>query len=523
MTTKRYPLGIQTFSEIKKGNYLYADKTAYVYKLAHYAKYHFLSRPRRFGKSLFVTTLQAYFEGRKELFEGLQIMQLEQEWISYPVIHIDLSMGKYFRIKNLHAVLDTVLQGYEKQYGLLVAEDMADVYSVRVKNLIDAAYSQTGKQVVVLIDEYDAPMHDVMGNELLQKNIREVVRDFMSPLKLQEAKLRFVFITGISKFSQLSIFSELNNLKILTMKDDYANVCGITEAELIQYFGDGIKDMAQSYGMTQEETVEELRRQYDGYHFTAKSEGVYNPYSIINALDDKQFNSYWFSSATPTFLIELLQQKAMDMLQLEDIWASESRFDVPTEKLTDPIPMLYQSGYLTIKSYDARRRMYRLGFPNEEVRRGFSDSLYQYYAPSDAGERDQLAVAYADTMMATTESMEAFMPHLKAFYNKFPYTLVNNNERHYQAVLYTILTMLGADVVPEYVTSNGRIDLLLRTQKSIYVFELKYGKTTDAAMQQMVSKRYAQAFADDPREKYLVAINFSAQDRTIDDWDIKRV
>ena len=523
MTTKKYPLGIQTFSEIKRGNYLYADKTAYVYKLAHYAKYHFLSRPRRFGKSLFVTTLQAYFEGRKELFEGLEIMQLEQEWTAYPVIHIDLSMGKYFRLKNLHAVLDAVLQGYEKQYGLSVDEDMADVYSVRVKNLIDAAYSQTGKQVVVLIDEYDAPMHDAMGNELLQKEIKEVTRDFMSPLKLQEAKLRFVFITGISKFSQLSIFSELNNLKILTMKDEYANVCGITETELIQYFGDGIKDMAESNGMTQEEAVEELKRQYDGYHFSAKGEGVYNPYSIINALDDKRFNSYWFSSATPTFLIELLQQKGMDMLQLEDIWASESRFDVPTEKLTDPIPVLYQSGYLTIKSYDARRRMYHLGFPNEEVRRGFSDSLYHYYAPSDAGERDQLAVAYTDTLMGATENMEVFMPHLKAFYNKFPYTLVNNNERHYQAVLYTIFTMLGADVVAEHITSNGRIDLLLRTQKSIYIFELKYAKTTDVAMQQMISKQYAQAFADDRREKYLIAINFSANDRTIDDWDIKHL
>ena len=520
MTTKKYPLGIQTFSEIKRGNYLYADKTAYVYKLAHYAKYHFLSRPRRFGKSLFVTTLQAYFEGRKELFEGLEIMQLEQEWTAYPVIHIDLSMGKYFRLKNLHAVLDAVLQGYEKQYGLSVDEDMADVYSVRVKNLIDAAYSQTGKQVVVLIDEYDAPMHDAMGNEQLQKEIKEVTRDFMSPLKLQEAKLRFVFITGISKFSQLSIFSELNNLKILTLKDEYSSCCGITKSELTQYFREGIEEMAEHNGLTYEETLQQLKQHYDGYHFSINSEDIFNPYSIINALDDKEFNSYWFTSGTPTFLIELMQQKNLDMMDLNDIWARAKRFDVPTEMITDPVPVLFQSGYLTIKGYDKQLDMYYLSFPNQEVRQGFSESLCQYYAPSEVGELDAIVYAYKKNVLVN-DDMGAFMPHLKAFYDKFPYTIINNNERHYQAVMFTIFTMLGEDVKVEHATSDGRIDLVLKTDKSIFIFELKYKKSADNAMAQISDKNYAKAFADDGRKVVKVGINFSEDQRSIEGWVIE--
>lgn len=520
---KKYPLGIQTFSEIKKGNYLYVDKTAYVYKLAHYAKYHFLSRPRRFGKSMFVTTLQAYFEGRKELFAGMAIEQLEKDWVSYPVIHIDLSASKYFRLQNLHSALGRLLAPYERLYGVEVDPDFKDVYSARLQGIIEAAYEQTGKQVVVLIDEYDAPMHDTMSNTGLQDEVREIMRDFYSPLKLLEAKLRFVFITGISKFSQLSIFSELNNLKILTLKDEYANVCGITQQELDSCFSEGIDQIAAAQNLTRQEALDVLKLNYDGYHFSGNSEGVYNPYSIINALDDRKFNNYWFSSATPTFLIELLQKKGLDMLQLDNLWASESRFDVPTEKITDPVPVLYQSGYLTIKAYDEHLKMYRLGFPNEEVRSGFSESLYRYYVPEDAGSRDQLAIAYANAMRRGEEDFEAFLPHLKAFYNKFPYTLVNNNERHYQAVMYTIFAMLGLDVEAEHTTSDGRIDILLRTPRSIYVIELKYDKDSSTALRQIENKLYADAFADDVRQKYLVGINFSADKRTIESWIVKKL
>lgn len=344
-------MGIQTFSEMIFGNYLYVDKTALVYQLAYYAKYQFLSPPRRFGKSLLVSTLQAYFEGRKELFKGLAIDGLEKEWTAYPVIHIDLSVSKYYSLGSLQATLDYLLSKYEKVYKIDVPPMYKDVYNIRLMNIIQEAYRQTGRQVVVLIDEYDAPMHDTVNDRALQKEIREQMRNFFSPLKLQDVNLRFVFITGISKFCQLSIFSELNNLKILTLKEEYATVCGFTEQELEDYFKGSIEELAQANRMTYNQALAKLQTQYDGYHFSANSLGVYNPYSIINALDDRKFNNYWFSSATPTFLIELLKKFGINMLQLDELWTSESRFDVPTDEISDPIPVLYQSGYLTIKEY----------------------------------------------------------------------------------------------------------------------------------------------------------------------------
>jgi len=518
----KYPVGIQTFDKVIEGGFSYVDKTALVYQLAHYAQNQFLSRPRRFGKSLLVSTLQAYFEGKKELFKGLEIEKLEQEWISYPVIHIDMSSSKYYCLENLHITLDGLLSNLESLYHVGGVAKDSRAYGQRMKNIIESIVAQTGKKVVVLIDEYDAPMYDSMKNKKMQDEIREIMRDFFSPLKQQDANLRFVFITGISKFSQMSIFSELNNLKILTMKDEYASVCGFTEKELLDEFEDDIHELADANELSYEEALAELRKYYDGYHFSAKSPGIYNPFSIINALDDKECNNYWFSSGTPTFLIELLQEKGYDMLQLDELWASESRFNVPTEKITDPVPVLYQSGYLTIKEYDRGRRQYRLGFPNEEVRQGFSESLFRYYSPDGMGNYDALCGAYYEHVTRDGD-MEAFIPHLKTFYDKFPYTLVNNNERHYQAVMYTIFAMLGADVTPELSTSDGRIDMVLKTSACIYVFELKYGKEAAVAMKQIEDKRYAAAFMDDKREKVLVGINFSEDSRTIDDWKVHKL
>lgn len=511
-------MGIQTFSEIVKGNYYYADKTDTVYRLAHYAKYHFLSRPRRFGKSLFVSTLQAYFEGKRELFKGLAIEQMEQEWTVYPVVHLDMSGGKYFDLENLHAIINDTLTSYEQSYDIEVTEPKA--YGTRLKRIIHEANLQTGKQVVILIDEYDAPMHDSMSDKSLQKVIRNILRDFFSPLKQCDSILRFVFITGISKFSQLSIFSELNNLKILSMKEEFSDICGLTEEELKHYFREGIHEMAVKNRLTEEETLGKLREHYDGYRFTAEGPGLYNPYSIINALDDRKFNSYWFTSGTPTFLIELLQQMDLSMLDLDDIWAQDSRFDVPTDDITDPIPVLYQSGYLTIKEYDDTIGMYHLGFPNEEVRHGFSESLFRYYAPLQMGDYDAVVMAYRREVLLHRD-MEAFLPHLKTFYDKFPYALINNNERHYQAVMYTIFALLGADIRAEEQTSCGRMDIVVKTPHAIYIFELKYNKSADAAVRQIEEKDYAAAYADDPRPVVKVGINFSEDQRSMENWKIK--
>lgn len=518
MAAKKYPLGIQTFSEIAKGNYYYADKTDVVYRLVHYAKYHFLSRPRRFGKSLFVSTLQAYFEGRKELFKGLAIEQLEQEWTEYPVIHLDLSGGKYYSIENLHDILNMILLRQEEKYG--IENNKSQAYSARLTHILETAIQKTGKQVVVLIDEYDSPMHDSMSDKVLQEKIRNIMRDFFSPLKEQEKNLRFVLITGISKFSQLSIFSELNNIKNISMKDEYSDICGITKEQLLTDFKDGIETMAAHNSLTFNETVEKLKEHYDGYHFTPNSPDIFNPYSIINALDDRDFNSYWFTSGTPTFLIELLQKNGIDMLQLNNLWARDNRFDVPTDSITDPIPVLYQSGYLTIKEYNSKLRMYRLGFPNEEVRQGFSESLYRYYAPTLMGELDTVVYKYREKVLLE-DDIEAFLPYLQTFYDKFPYTIINNNERHYQAVMFTIFSMLGADVKVEEPTPDGRIDMVLKTDTAIYVFELKYNKSADVAIQQIKQKDYAKIYVRDGRKIVKVGLNFSEDRRSLENWKVE--
>ena len=448
----------------------------------------------------------------------MAIEKLEQEWTVYPVLHFDISQSKYFDVDAVKKALNVLLTPYEKLYG--IETDPTESNSNRLSNIIEKAASQTGKQVVILIDEYDAPMHDSTGKETLQDDIRNIMRDFFSPLKKEEGNLRFVLITGISKFSQLSLFSELNNLKNISMKDEYSDICGITKEQLVTDFKEGIEAMAEHNDLTFDETVEQLKEHYDGYHFTPNCPDIFNPYSIINALDDKDFNSYWFTSGTPTFLIEMLQKDGIDLLRLNNLWVKDSRFDAPTEKLTDPIPVLYQSGYLTIKEYDKRRRLYRLSFPNEEVRQGFSESLVRYYAANNLYDFDNIVLAYADYMLAE-ENIEAFLPHLKTFYDKFPYTIINNNERHYQAVMFTIFAMLGADVMVEEVTPDGRIDMVLKTDKTIYIFELKYNKSAEVAILQIKQKDYAKIYANDGRKIVKVGLNFSEDRRSLDNWKVE--
>lgn len=496
---------------------MYVDKTALAYQMVHENKYCFLNRPRRFGKSLLVTLLQAYFEGKQELFKGLAMQQLEHEWLSYPVIHLDISKGKFYDMASLHATLDSLLADYEARYSLYVEYEKA--YNVRLQNIIKAAYAQTGREVVVLIDEYDAPMHDSMKNPDLQEQIRNAMRNLFSPLKGEERHLRFVFLTGISKFSQLSIFRELNNITNISMLDKYSDICGISRNELVSIFKADIRELANENEMTYDEALSELQHHYDGYHSSGRGEDVYNPYSLFNTLASNEFDDYWFSTGTPTFLIDLLQEKHLDMLDLDDITATADRFDTPTETIIDPVPVLYQSGYLTIKAYNRRSKIFKLGFPNTEVKTGFSNSLFRYYAPDNLGEKDALYAAYYECLVEH-DDMEAFIPHLQTFYKKFPYTLVNNNERHYQAVFYTCLLMLGADIRAEVPTADGRIDMLLFTKKSIYVFELKYEHSADVAMQQINQKNYAIAFAEDGRKVYKVGINFSADRRCIESWKV---
>lgn len=374
MTPMLYPLGIQTFSEIRNRNMLYVDKTAYVYRLASSGKFFFLSRPRRFGKSLLVSTFQSYFEGKKELFKGLAIEQLEHEWNEYPVLHFDMSGGKHMNKEQLNRYLLYILKSNEERFE--VNTDSTDP-NIRLSNLINSIYQQTGKQVVVLIDEYDAPLLDVVHQEEDLGALRQIMRNFFSPLKLSEPYLRFVFITGITKFSQLSIFSELNNIKNISMDEPYAGICGITKDELLTQMSNDIDMLAAKLSLTREETINQLKENYDGYHFTIPGPDVFNPYSLLNCFADGKLNAYWFASGTPTYLIEMMRKFDMMPANIgQDIEADKGDFDAPTETLTTIIPLLYQSGYLTIKKYTPETDLYTLGIPNKEIRVGLLSMTY---------------------------------------------------------------------------------------------------------------------------------------------------
>ena len=481
MKGRRYPLGIQTFKNIIEGNYVYVDKTDLIYELVHEKKYCFLSRPRRFGKSLLVTTLQAYLEGKKELFKGLKLEALEKDWEKHPVIHLDLSKGKYYNMESLIETLDKILETYEDLYQITSVS--TEAFNVRLIRIINAAKQKTDRNVVVLIDEYDAPMHDSMKDKDLQDKIRDIMRNFFSPLKSEEDNLHFVFLTGISKFSQLSIFSELNNITNISMWDKYSSICGISKEELLENFHDDIEDLAQANDMNYEEALAELRYNYDGYHFSGKGADMYNPYSMFNCLETHEFDSYWFSTGTPTFLIELLTN-------------------------------IYNNVITCI--------LWRKISHNRSVWRNYTSlpSLMKRCARASPTASSAIIPQTAWATVMYRYITIAFL-HLQTFYRKFPYTLVNNNERHYQAVLYTILLILGCDVTPEVPTSDGRIDMVLKTKRSVYILELKYKKDAEAAMEQIDSKDYLAAFADDSRKKYKVGINFSEDRRSIDDWKVE--
>ena len=509
-----YPVGEQDFPSLRKAGMVYVDKTALIYQLATKGSHYFLSRPRRFGKSLLISTLEAYFQGRKELFHGLAIEQLEREWTAHPVLRLDMSRGKAISVPFLNSMLNRVLESNESQFGLL--SNVNDAPGTRLDRLIETAYKQTGKPVVVLVDEYDAPMLDSQDNPALQAEIRQIMRDFYSPLKAQAARLRFVFLTGITKFSQLSIFSELNNLMNISMMPQYEALCGITAEEMVTQMRPGIECLAEHHGCTFDEMVARLKMNYDGYHFGERLVDVYNPFSLVKVFQYFKLGQYWFESGTPTWLLELLGGKDIELDELEHIEAPASRFDQPTEQVDDPIPVLYQSGYLTIKDYDPDSELYTLGIPNREVRIGLGDSLVKY-VKARPGSNDYLRKVYFQLRRGTA-TLADFMAKLKDFYSAIPYDVANDNERHYQAILYAVLASFGTDVRVEERTAAGRADLVLLMPQEIYVMELKYGHTVQEAMEQLRARDYAAKWRHDGRPLRLLAINISKETRTVDDW-----
>ena len=514
-TYRRYPIGIQNFEQLRNNNCVYIDKTELIYKLTHSDSVYFLSRPRRFGKSLLVSTLEAYFQGKKHLFEGLAMERLETEWTEYPVLHMDFSRRKYTDEDKLNELLNIQISHWEQLYG---SDEKECSFSGRFEGVIRRAYEKTGKQVVVLVDEYDSPLLDTNSNPDLQKKLRNVVRDFFSPLKGAGQYLRFLLLTGISKFSQLSIFSELNNLQNISMRDEYSALCGITEKELLTDLRLDIQRMAEANKETYEEACAHLKKQYDGYHFSENSEDIYNPFSLFNALNAKKYKNYWFSTGTPTFLIELLQNVQFDVRMMDGMTAMDDQFDAPTEVITDPIPVLYQSGYLTIKSFDPMFKIYTLAYPNNEVRYAFTEALLPRYVHRFPRENTFYIVSFLQDLMKG--DIESCLERTRSFFASIPHDLENKTEKHYQTIFYLLFRLMGQYVDVEVKSAIGRADVVLKLSDAIYVFEFKYDGTPDEALAQIDSKQYAIPYQPDGRRIVKIGVNFDSATRTIGEWKI---
>mgnify|MGYP002615054037 CR=1 FL=1 len=516
---RRYPIGIQTFFKIREENYLYMDKTEYIYQMTHSASgYVFLSRPRRFGKSLLASTLHSYFSGRKELFRGLAMERLETEWTEYPVLHFDMSMAKHVDKERLERLLDFMLSDYERAFGLDATDGDANL---RLTRLIKRAYEQTGRQVVVLIDEYDAPLLDVVHEKENLDVLRNVMRNFYSPLKACDPYLKFVFLTGITKFSQLSIFSELNNIKNISMDEPYAAICGITEEEMLTQMQEDMDRLAAKLDVTPEEILEKLKENYDGYHFTFPSPDIYNPFSLLNAFADGKFGSYWFGSGTPTYLIKMLEKFGVEPSEVGGKTAAVEDFDAPTETMSSITPLLYQSGYITIKGYDSELGLYTLDIPNKEVRVGLMRSLLPYYV-STPTEKTNTMVAYLSRDIRN-DDMDSALRRLQTFLSTIPYCDNTRYEGHYQQMFYIIFSLLGSFVDVEVRTPRGRVDVVLRTKTTLYVMELKLDKTAGEAMEQINLKNYPERFALCGLPVVKVAINFDSERCTIGEWKLQTI
>ena len=517
MAIRQYPLGIQTFSEIINKKMLYIDKTAYIYNIAASGKYFFLGRPRRFGKSLLVSTMQSYFEGKKQLFRGLAIEKLESEWTEYPVLHFDMSGGKHMDAEQFEQYLGYRLEEEEKKWGIAIHVNGANN---RLIELINTAYDKTGKQVVVLVDEYDAPMLDVVHETDCLDKLRNTMRNFYSPLKYCEPKLRFVFLTGITKFSQMSMFSELNNIKNISMDNEYAAICGITEEEMLTQMSDDIDALAQAQGIGREEAISKLKDNYDGYHFSAKSPDMFNPYSLLNCFADNEFNDYWFSSGTPTYLLNMMRKyEVMPTDVITRVEADASEFDAPTENMTTIMPLLYQSGYITIKDYNRAYNYYTLDVPNKEVKVGLTKALIPSYVTRNTLATTNTARRIAQAL--DKRDMDGALRLLQTFLGNIPYCENTNYEGHYQQLLFVVFSLLTDFLVDvEVHTPNGRVDIVLLTRTDLYLIELKLNKTAQEAMRQIDLKDFRQRFALCGKPVTKVGINFDAEKKTIGNWVI---
>ena len=483
----KYPIGVQTFRDIVEGDYLYIDKTGFVHDLAENYKYVFLSRPRRFGKSLLSSTIHSYFAGDAELFNGLKAGELKKEWTKHPVFHFDMSTAKHLNEEQLLRTISYKLEEYEITFGKddHLSED--DIHA-RFERIIKVAVEQTGEKAVIIIDEYDAPLLDVMNDQERLIPMRQIMRNFYSPVKSLDPYLRFVFITGINKFAQLSIFSELNNLQNISMMPKYSAICGISQSEIETQMQEPVKRMAESLGISYEETLEELKHNYDGYHFSGRSEDIYNPFSLIKSLDAQDFGSYWFDTGTPTYLLERLKNSEIDETTLDSMpMIPESDFDVSPEISDNVLPVLYQTGYLTIKDYDRALHLYTLGYPNKEVKIGFTQGLLAQYKNKSTTGSGFVAKFF---VAMYKHDIDAALTLMQSYLAGIPYDLENKSEKHFQTIIYLIFSLLGYYTQAEVKSAVGRADAVCRTKDRVYVFEFKVDGSAEEALRQIDEKGY---------------------------------
>ena len=511
----KYPIGIQSFESIRQAGYLYLDKTALVFQLVTRGKFYFLSRPRRFGKSLLISTLEAYFLGKRELFKGLAIEQLEKDWTQYPVLHLDLNAEKYTTEEALTTILNRHLCMWEEKYG---ASEKEKSVSDRFVGIIRRAYGQTGQKVVILVDEYDKPLLQTFGNKELQDSYRATLKAFYGVEKSMDQYIQFAFFTGVTKFSKVSVFSDLNNLADITMDHRYVEICGITEREIRDNLDEEVGQLAESNQMTKEDCYAKLKQTYDGYHFEHDTAGMYNPYSLLRVLDAKTFKDYWFETGTPTLLAEVLKKSGY---HLDDLTHEEVTADLlgSIDSIdSNPLPLIYQSGYLTIKGYDPEFTTYRLGFPNQEVERGFTRFLIPYYSTLKASQGPMFVANFVKELR--TGKADAFMQRLESLFAQGDYQLVGDAELYFQNACWVIFRMIGLYTEVERHTTDGRMDMVIQTPDYVYIFEFKLDKSADEALQQIEDKQYAKPFEHDSRKLYKIGINFSTQTRRMDGWKI---
>ena len=518
---RKLPIGVQDFEKIRNEGFLYVDKTEYIYRLVRNGVPYFLSRPRRFGKSLLLSTLRAYFEGKKELFKGLKIEELERDnkdaWQAYPVFYIDFNTNNFKADSALEEVLEAHLREWENVYG---EEEKNTGLPVRFQYLIKRAAEKTGKPAVVLVDEYDKPLLEGADNEMIEHN-KAVFKGFFSTLKSYDRYLKFVFITGVTKFSKVSIFSDLNQLRDISLSAEYSQICGITEAEIKDNFVPEIQAMAKVQGIAEDECLAKLKKMYDGYHFHQYGEGVYNPFSVLNALVEKEFGMYWFSTGTPTFLIDKLKESGFDAKQFttDDYYEDETSLTDYRVDNENPVPLFYQTGYLTIRGYDAEFRSYALGYPNEEVRYGFLKSLAPYYLCAENNSRPlDVRNFVIDIRKGATDSLR---DRFTALFARLPYP--NDEkivEQNFQNVVYIVFMLLGEYTVTEQHSAKGRADCIVETDDYIYIFEFKRDSTADEALKQIEDMGYAKPYAADKRTLIKIGANFDSKERNLDGWKV---